>query len=113
MAPAILFFFLRERGENVQDFAKGFYRSKAWQHCRDGYARSVGGLCERCRSKGLYRAGEIVHHVRPITADNITDPTVTLSWDNLELVCRDCHGELHRRKVRRYRVVDELGHVTA
>lgn len=97
----------------MQEFAKGFYRSKAWQQCRDGYARSVGGLCERCLAKGLYRPGEIVHHVKPLTADNIADPQITLSWDNLELVCRDCHGELHRRKARRYRVVDELGHVTA
>lgn len=95
----------------MQEFAKSFYRSKAWQRCRDGYAKSVGGLCEECLRRGIYQAGEIVHHREPITPDNIGDPAVTLSWDNLELVCRDCHADLHRHREWRYRV-DELGRVT-
>lgn len=94
----------------MQDYAKQFYRSKVWQHCRDGYARSVGGLCEECLRRGLYHAGEIVHHKQPITPANIHDPAITLSWDNLELVCRDCHSALHRHRQRRYRV-DKLGRV--
>lgn len=101
----------------MQEFAKSFYRSKAWQHCRDGYAKAAGGLCEECLRRGIYQPGEIVHHRQPITPENIDDPTVTLSWDNLELVCRDCHAELHRgcygrqKRRRRYRL-DALGRVT-
>ncbi len=95
----------------MKDFAKGFYRSKAWQRTRTAYISSAGGLCEDCLGKGLYRPGEIVHHIIPLTPENIGDPSIALSWDNLRLVCRDCHGEEHR-KSRRYRV-DSAGHVWA
>ena len=40
----------------------GFYKTAAWVSCRDAYAKSKGGLCERCLSRGIYRAGVIVHH---------------------------------------------------
>jgi len=95
----------------MREFAKEFYRSKTWQRCRDDYARSKAWLCERCLSRGLYKPGEIVHHKRHLTPDNIGDPSVTLSWDNLQLVCRDCHAELHRHRQRRFRV-DAMGRVT-
>ena len=76
------------------------------------YAKSVGGLCEPCKQKGIYTAGEIVHHKIPITPDNINDSGITLSWDNLMLVCRECHAQIHNRTERRYEV-DEYGRVTA
>lgn len=94
----------------MKDYAKTFYKSRAWQECRASYAKSVGGLCERCLAHGLYRAGEIVHHKTHIDPDNITDPMVLLSWDNLELVCRKCHADLHRSFDRRY-IFDEDGRV--
>lgn len=94
----------------MKEFAKGFYKSKAWQSTRSAYAKSVGGLCERCLSSGIYSTGEIVHHKQPITPDNINDSRITLSWDNLELLCRDCHGKAHGDK-KRYKV-DEMGRVT-
>ena len=87
----------------MREFAKAFYKSKAWQRCRDGYAASVGGLCEDCLAKGLYRPGEIVHHMTELTPDNINDPAVSLSWSNLRLLCRDCHAKRHGAR-RRYRV---------
>lgn len=96
----------------MKDYAKTFYKSKAWQDCRTAYAQSVGGLCEVCLSKGIYRAGEIVHHKRHIDINTINDPSVLLSWDNLQLVCRRCHADLHRGYERRF-TVDELGRVSA
>ena len=45
-----------------------------------------------------------------LTPDNIHDPSVTLSWDNLKLVCRDCHAKEHG-SMKRYKV-DEFGRVT-
>ena len=94
----------------AKEFSKRFYRSVAWKKTRDAYAKSVGGLCEECLKKGIYNPGEIVHHITELTPENIGDPGVTLSWDNLELVCRDCHGQAHGKE-RRYEV-DELGRVT-
>lgn len=93
----------------AKDFAKAFYRSKAWQRCRDEYAKSVGHLCERCLAQGTYKPGEIVHHKVEITPDTIGKPAVTLAWENLELVCRDCHAKLHG-STKRYKV-DEMGRV--
>ena len=65
----------------MQQYAETFYKSFAWQQCRDSYARSVGYLCEECGA-----AGEIVHHIKHITPDNINDPNITLGFDNLQLL---------------------------
>jgi len=93
-----------------------FYSSVAWKNCRKSYKKSVGGLCERCLSRGIYTPGEIVHHKEHVTPDNVDDPNVTLSFENLELVCRGCHAEGHAEMyghdARRY-VVDESGNVVA
>ncbi len=88
-----------------------FYSSSAWKRCRASYKKSVGGLCENCMRKGIYTPGDIVHHkiehVTPLTVDN---PEVTLSFDNLELLCRQCHadehGEMYGHDNRRYEVID-------
>ena len=93
----------------MKEFAKTFYKSKAWQNTRKAYVASVCGLCERCLRSGLYKAGEIVHHKQELTAENITDPSVSLCWDNLELLCRDCHGKAHGN-IKRYKI-DEMGRV--
>ena len=95
----------------MKDYARTFYSSKAWKDTRRAYTKSKGGLCERCLRKGLYRAGEIVHHKVYLTPENINDPNVSLCWDNLELVCRDCHAKEHDRRQRRYKV-DGMGRVT-
>ena len=95
----------------MRDFAKAFYADSAWKKTRAQYAASVGGLCEDCLSRGIVTPGEIVHHKITLSPDNINDPDVTLNWDNLELLCRDCHAKAHGSK-RRYKA-DEMGHITA
>ena len=94
----------------MREFAKAFYLSPAWKKTRTAYAKSVGGLCEECLRSGLYKPGEIVHHKTALTPANINDPSVTLSWDNLEYLCRDCHGRRHASE-KRY-TIDESGRVT-
>ena len=86
----------------AKPFARQFYSSKAWQDCRDNYKAYRGHLCENCLARGRYVPGEIVHHVVELTPGNISDPSVSLNWDNLQLVCRDCHGEEHSNKSTRY-----------
>lgn len=93
----------------AREFAKGFYKSKSWQYTRDAYVKSAGGLCERCLHDGIYKPGEIVHHKQELTPDNINNPDISLSWDNLELLCRDCHGKAHGKQ-KRYKI-DEIGRV--
>ena len=74
----------------AKEFAKAFYKSKAWLKCRAAYIQSVFGLCERCQ-----RPGDIVHHKIKLTSRNINDPAVTLNWENLELLCQECHNREH------------------
>jgi 5-methylcytosine-specific restriction endonuclease McrA len=96
----------------MKDYAKSFYKSRAWQHCRDAYAKSQAGLCERCLKEGKIVPGEIVHHKVYISPENINNPEITLNWNNLELVCRECHEREHKGLKNRF-AVDEFGRVTA
>lgn len=101
----------------AREFAKRFYKSKSWKATRQAYFESRHGLCERCYRRGIVKRGEIVHHKMHLTPENIDKPDVTLSFANLELLCRDCHAEEHpeiygSRTTRPQRVAfDEEGNV--
>ena len=84
----------------MKEFAKSFYLSAAWKKCRASYIKSVDGICENCLRKGLYTPGKIVHHKIHLTPENINNPNISLSWDNLELLCQDCHTEEHDSDIR-------------
>ena len=86
----------------AKDYATPFYHSASWLKCREAYIKSVGGLCEDCLARGIYTPGLIVHHITPITPDNINDPEITLNFDNLRLVCQDCHAAEHHPSGLRY-----------
>lgn len=100
----------RAFGVHMKDWAEQFYNSPAWKQTRVAYSKSVGGLCERCLKKGIYRAGEIVHHRKWLTKENINEPETALSWSNLELLCRDHHAQEHSGREKRWKV-DENGKV--
>lgn len=85
-----------------------FYTTRAWRRARKGYIAEKGGLCERCLARGLIVPGEEVHHKVKLTPENLNDPSISLSWQNLELLCKDCHLQEHSGT--RWRA-DELGHV--
>lgn len=42
--------------------------------------------------------GYIVHHKCYIDTTNIYNPDITLNFDNLELLCLDCHNKEHFSK---------------
>ena len=88
----------------MSTFNHEFYTTIAWRKCKNAYKKSVGGLCERCLDKGMYVPGEIVHHKVHLNPNNITDPTVALNWNNLELLCRVCHADEHQRLKKRYKI---------
>ncbi|HEX9059965.1 MAG TPA: HNH endonuclease [Clostridia bacterium] len=79
----------------MKDFAKQFYLSKAWRKCRQAFLIFKAGLCERC---GEAKERMIVHHKIILTPENIDNPDITLNWDNLELVCQECHNKEHMSK---------------
>lgn len=88
----------------ARQFAKQFYSSKAWQDCRNEYAKRRHYLCEDCLRRGIYKPGVIVHHIEELTPQNIHRPEIALGFNNLRLLCRDCHAEQHneRSNGRRY-----------
>lgn len=94
----------------MKPYAEAFYKSPAWQQCRDAYFRSVSGLCELCLKEGKINPGEIVHHKIHLNPSNIKNPDIALAWDNLQCVCREHHAELHGEKPKRYKL-DALGRV--
>lgn len=67
-----------------------FYHSKAWKATQAAYMASRCHVCERCG-----RAAKIVHHRTHLNADNLHDPSVALSFDNLEALCQACHNDAH------------------
>lgn len=74
----------------MKDYARAFYNSRQWRQTQAAYMASQNYVCERCKGPA-----SIVHHKIYITPQNIHDPNVTLSWDNLEALCQDCHNEEH------------------
>lgn len=75
----------------MREFAREFYLSKEWRRVRAYIVERDAGLCTRCG-----RPGEIVHHKTHLTPENINDPAIALGEDNLELLCRECHGLEHQ-----------------
>lgn len=91
----------------AKEFARAFYDSMTWRRCRKAYIADRvaidGGLCEKCHE----RLGYMVHHIKPLTPDNINDPDITLNHSNLEYECKPCHdreeGHFIKRKKNRSR----------
>ena len=79
-----------------QRFSKKFYRSKQWEEMRGFVMKRDLGLCQRCKRRGKLVTATEVHHITPLTPENISDPHVTLDPDNLVALCHECHRETHR-----------------
>ena len=88
----------------ARDFAKDFYNSGKWRKCSKAFAASKFYMCEKC---GRPAKHYIVHHIKPLDQNNIGNPEITMSWDNLMLLCHACHQAIHGRQETA--VFDEYG----
>ena len=83
----------------AKEWAIKFYKSSVWKKCRESYISTVFGLCEECTREctreGKEVSGYIVHHKISLTPSNINDVDITLSHDNLEYLCLECHNKEH------------------
>lgn len=95
----------------MKDFAKKFYKGKAWQRVRDYCIRRDAYLCQDCLKKHIYKPADEVHHIVELSPENIDDPDISLNPDNLVSLCKECHQARHHEHQRRYKV-DEFGRVT-
>lgn len=104
---------------------KKVYKSKLWKKTRIAYAQSKYCLCEKC-GHPVYISGAtdyvpkekrtkgIVHHKTYLTDINYTDDNIAYNWDNLELLCIDCHNKEHfsTESLRDGYKFDEYGNLT-
>lgn len=84
-----------------------FYQSKVWEQTRNAYYKSKLGMCERCNS---CNGKMIVHHKVYINDRNVNDYSITLDFNNLELLCIDCHNKEHFKNKIPYEF-DEQGNL--
>ena len=81
-----------------------FYSWPEWKSRRAEVMQLDRHECQRCRAKGRYRRGTIVHHVkhlrdRPDLALSVYDPDT--GERQLITVCKSCHEEEHPEAFRR------------
>lgn len=96
----------------MKPWAQKFYSSGAWKDCRAYIMARDKMLCQDCLKRGRVTPAEEVHHITPLTPDNITDPAVTLNEKNLISLCKECHKKRHGQEPeeKRYKI-DEAGRV--
>ena len=95
----------------MKDYAKRFYKGRAWQRVREYAISRDKYLCQDCLKKGIYKPVSEVHHIKPLTPENINDPTIALNPENLVSLCKECHERRHHGTGKRYKV-DDFGNVT-
>lgn len=69
-----------------------FYHSKEWVRCRAAYRSSKNHTCEHCGKPGW-----VVHHKTPLNDSNVDNPSISLDYSNLMLLCPACHDAIHHR----------------
>ena len=99
----------------AKEWTDGFYTSLKWRRVRNAYYKKQKGICERCQSE--IKAGKrnpmdaepgvIVHHKIELTPDNINIQSISLGFDNLELLCATHHNKEHKAKGKRYKFNDD------
>lgn len=77
----------------AKDFAKAFYKSKAWQDTREYVMKRDKYRCQDCGA-----IAEEVHHIKELTKENINDIMVTVNPKNLVSLCYRCHKIRHKKK---------------
>jgi 5-methylcytosine-specific restriction enzyme A len=81
--------------------SKAFYKSKAWENCRDYVLSRDIGLCQNCTTPVNPVPADTVHHIK-----HLRDFwELRLDPDNLISVCASCHNKLHPEKWRRKRKI--------
>lgn len=83
--------------------ADKFYNWSSWQRLAAKVKRLDNYECQRCKARGRYSAGRVVHHVkhlidRPDLALSIYDPET--GERQLETLCLFCHLREHPENLR-------------
>lgn len=78
------------------------YNSREWQELRVRKIQAAQGLCEVCMKQGYVTSAKIVHHIHPIEDSHSMQEMRhwAFMWDNLLLVCQQCHAKIHRDQLK-------------
>ena len=101
-----------------------FYKTKAWKDNRRAFALDRNCICERC-GRAVYVTGindylpkarrlrYVVHHKEYLNDSNYLDDNISLDWNNLELLCIECHNQEHSKggAIRDGLFFDENGNI--
>lgn len=79
------------------------YNNSSWRKLRESYLRQ-NPLCEDCLSKGKVTPATDVHHIKSAFRGGEINWNVLLDYNNLQALCKECHGNHHAK---------EQGHVSA
>ena len=93
----------------MRSIKSSFYNSKAWKDCREAYLNQHP-YCEECLKRGEYTPARHVHHKIWLNKHNAENPEFTLSFENLEAVCQECHNRIHAGTIdyeKRYQIDSE------
>lgn len=78
------------------------YQNKEWRKLREVYMHEHP-LCDECLKKGKVTPATDVHHKKSPFKGGEVNYNLLLDYDNLESVCKDCHGAIH---------ANQQGHIT-
>lgn len=67
-----------------------FYHSARWRRLRALVLARNHGMCERCNRKPATE----VHHIIPVTDENVDDYSISLDEKNLMALCKECHDSI-------------------
>ena len=80
---------------------ESFYASKAWRDFRLALiaerSKERGLFCEHCHKPIINTSDCHAHHKIELTLENYKDATIALNPDNIMLVHKDCHDQIHQR----------------
>ena len=79
-----------------------FYCRKEYLSLAQSCKVKSGGTCARCGRSGFDMSELRPHHVIELTLDNVDDPNIALNPDNIEVLCRECHDEVHPHTFGQY-----------
>lgn len=100
----------------AKPFSKHIYESWRWKKCARAFAESKLYICERCghlvKPNEKNKLRYVVHHRQPLTLETMNDDLMVFGWDNLQLLCYECHMTVHGlHKAGRTMHWDETGNL--
>lgn len=87
---------------------RAFYISTAWRKISAAYLSSRNYICERCG-----QPAKICHHKKWLNGQNVNDPAIALSFDNLEALCISCHTLEHQTEEHNKVIFSAAGSIEA